>query len=44
LLAGVATYLKGMGIGTKTIGFEPLGSPSMYNALKENKVVVLKEL
>lgn len=29
---------------TKLIGFEPEGSPSMYNSLEENHPIVLKEL
>jgi threonine dehydratase len=29
---------------TKLIGFEPLGSPSMYNSLKTGNRVVLDEL
>jgi threonine dehydratase len=33
-----------MSAETQVIGFEPLGSPSMYNSLKEGKVVILKEL
>jgi len=29
---------------TKLLGFEPLGSPSMYNSLKTGKRVILDEL
>ena len=29
---------------TTLLGFEPLGSPSMYNSLKTGKRVVLDEL
>ncbi len=29
---------------TKVIGFEPVGSPSMYNSLKTGKRVILDEL
>ena len=29
---------------TKLIGFEPLGSPSMYNSLKEGKPITLDNL
>lgn len=28
----------------KLIGFEPLGSPSMYNSLKEGKPIILENL
>jgi threonine dehydratase len=44
LAAGVSTYIKKMSPKTKIIGVEPLGAPSMTEALKENKVVTLNKI
>ncbi|HEY8803359.1 MAG TPA: threonine ammonia-lyase IlvA [Candidatus Dormibacteraeota bacterium] len=44
LASGVASYLKEQNSSIIVIGAEPAGSPSMYEALKENRVVTLKEL
>jgi threonine dehydratase len=34
--------MKQMSPQTKVIGFEPLGSPSMYDSIKLNEPVILK--
>lgn len=44
LCSGIGCYLSQMSPETKLIGFEPEGSPSMYNSLEENHPIVLKEL
>lgn len=41
LASGVGSYLQQMAPDINLIGFEPLGSPSMYNSLKEGKPIVL---
>jgi threonine dehydratase len=41
LISGVASYLKQKKPGIAVIGAEPEGSPSMYEALKQNRVVTL---
>jgi threonine dehydratase len=41
LISGMASYLKQKAPGITIIGAEPEGSPSMYEALKQNKVVTL---
>ena len=44
LAAGVSTYMKEYSHHTKIIGVEPLGAPSMYESLKENRVVTLTNI
>lgn len=44
LLSGMGCYLSQMSPLTKVVGFEPLGSPSMYESLQRNEPIVLKEL
>lgn len=41
LASGIGSYLQQMAPDINLIGFEPLGSPSMYNSLKEGKPIVL---
>jgi threonine dehydratase len=43
LASGVATYLKERNRSISIIGAEPAGSPSMYEALKQGRVVTLDE-
>jgi threonine dehydratase len=44
LAAGVGTYVKAISPGTKMIGVEPAGAPSMKRALEENDVVALDHI
>ena len=44
MAAGLGCYFKQMAPETKLMGFEPLGSPSMYNSLKENRAVALDSI
>ena len=44
LAAGVASYLKERNPSVSIIGAEPAGSPSMYESLKQGRVVTLDEL
>ena len=44
LASGVASYIKEQNSSVTVIGAEPAGSPSMYESLKENRVVTLEEL
>jgi threonine dehydratase len=44
LASGVASYLKERNPSISIIGAEPAGSPSMYEALKQGRVVTLDEL
>jgi len=44
LASGVAGYLKEKNSSVSVIGAEPAGSPSMYESLKENRIVTLEEL
>ena len=44
LASGIGSYLSQMAPDIKLIGFEPLGSPSMYNSLKVGHPVVLDSL
>jgi len=44
LLSGTACYLSQMSPHTKIVGFEPLGSPSMFDSLIKNEPITLKEL
>jgi len=41
LAAGVSSYIKTVSPSTKIIGVEPLGAPSLTEALKQKKVVTL---
>lgn len=44
LIAGIATYIKHYAPNIKVIGVEPKDSPTLYQALKNNKRVVLKDV
>jgi threonine dehydratase len=44
LCAGVGTYFKMFSPGTKIIGVEPMGAPSMKEALKAGKPVKLEKI
>ena len=44
LASGVASYLKERNRPISIIGAEPAGSPSMYEAVKQGKVITLEEL
>ncbi len=44
LSAGVGTYFKTFSPATKVIGLEPEGAPSMYEALKAGKPVMLESI
>jgi threonine dehydratase len=44
LASGIGSYLAQMAPDIKLIGFEPLGSPSMYNSLKAGHPIVLDSL
>ncbi|MEO6797806.1 MAG: threonine ammonia-lyase IlvA [Candidatus Dormibacter sp.] len=44
LAAGVASYLKARNPAIRIIGVEPAGSPSMYESLRQGRVVTLDEL
>lgn len=44
MASGLGCYLSQMAPDVKVIGFEPLGSPSMYNSLKLGEPVVLDSL
>jgi threonine dehydratase len=41
LAAGVSSYIKTVSPSTKIIGVEPLGAPSLTEAIKQNKVITL---
>ena len=44
MASGLGSYLKQMAPDVQLVGFEPLGSPSMYNSLKAGSPVVLDTL
>ncbi len=44
LIAGMATYLKHYAPQIRVIGVEPQDSPTLYEALKQNKRVILPEV
>ncbi|MDC9727046.1 MAG: threonine ammonia-lyase, biosynthetic [Candidatus Thioglobus sp.] len=44
LIAGMATYIKQYAPNIRVIGVEPQDSPTLYEALKQNKRVVLPEV
>jgi threonine dehydratase len=44
LASGVASYIKGRNPAVVVIGAEPAGSPSMYESLKQGRVVTLDEM
>jgi threonine dehydratase len=44
LASGVASYIKGRNPGVVVVGAEPAGSPSMYESLKQGRVVTLDEI
>jgi len=44
LAAGVSAYIKAVSPNTKIIGVEPLGAPSMFEALKAGGVVKLDKI
>jgi threonine dehydratase len=44
LASGVGTYMKGISPATKIIGVEPMGAPSMKQALAHNKAIALDDI
>jgi threonine dehydratase len=44
LASGVASYIKARNSAVVVIGAEPAGSPSMYESLKQGRVVTLEEM
>lgn len=44
LMAGVASYLKQMSPSTQVVGAEPLGCPSMYDSLRLNEIISVKNM
>lgn len=44
LASGISTVFKQLSPKTKLIGVEPEGSPTMYEAMKQGKVVTLKNI
>ena len=44
LASGIASYLKEQNRSISIVGAEPAGSPSMYEAIKQGRVVTLDEL
>lgn len=44
LISGIITIFKALSPGTKIIGVEPAGAPSMYNSLQKGKVVALPKI
>ena len=44
LAAGVSSYFKYVSPNTKIIGIQPLGSPSMYESFKNNKIIKLDKI
>ena len=44
LASGIATYLEGCSPATRVIGVEPAGSPSMFESIRQGKVVSLDQI
>jgi len=44
LICGIGSYFKQISPKTKIIGIEPAGAPAMYESLKQNEVVELKNI
>jgi threonine dehydratase len=44
LASGVSAFIKEVSPKTKIIGVEPLGAPSMTEAIKQNKVITLESI
>ncbi|MCE4047315.1 MULTISPECIES: threonine ammonia-lyase IlvA [Bacillaceae] len=44
LMAGLSTYIKGVSPGTKMIGVEPAGAPSMKESVLQRKVITLDKI
>ena len=44
LISGVSSYLRQKQPHVKIIGVEPLGSPSMYESLRQNKIVTIDDI
>jgi threonine dehydratase len=44
LISGVGTYIKSLHPGTKIIGVEAKGAPTMHEAFKQKKVVTLEKI
>ncbi|HNE50936.1 MAG TPA: threonine ammonia-lyase IlvA [Chitinophagales bacterium] len=44
LAAGIITYFKEIAPSTKIIGVEPAGAPSMSEAIKKNKAIILDKI
>ena len=44
LISGIAAYLKQRQPSVEIVGAEPLGSPSMYESLRQGRVVTLDEM
>jgi threonine dehydratase len=44
LVSGIASYLKARNPGIAVVGAEPAGSPSMYESLRQDRIVTLPEI
>ena len=44
LISGIAAYLKQRTPSVEIVGAEPLGSPSMYESLRQGRVITLDEM
>ncbi|NHI91718.1 MAG: threonine ammonia-lyase [Candidatus Lokiarchaeota archaeon] len=44
LISGIGSYCKAFKPGIRIIGAESKGSPSMYQSIKKNKIIELKEI
>jgi threonine dehydratase len=44
LASGIASYLSARSPGTRIIGVEPAGSPSMYESIRQGRVVTLDHI
>jgi threonine dehydratase len=43
-MSGVASYLRQMSPHTTVVGAEPLGCPSMYDSLRLNEIITVKNM
>ena len=44
LISGIATAIKNIKPRVSIIGVQPVGAPSMYKSILENKIIKLKDL